>query len=261
MKIRIGPAGLGGDEEKGLLELKNNGLDFCEVAFTYSVYMKKNEAEKAGKLAKELKIGLSCHAPYYINLNSDDKKKIEASKLRILKSAERCEQFNGELVVFHPGYYGKSSKEETYENIKNNILDMLEEIKKNKWNVKLAPETTGKVNVFGDLDEILKLVKETKCFFCVDFAHLKARNNGKINYEEIFEKLKSFDKLHCHFSGINYTIKGERNHLITEIKDINELAKFILKSKIDTTIINESPDCFNDAIKTKKIFEELGYRF
>lgn len=260
-EIRIGPAGLGGDEEAGLNKLKEAGLNFCEVAFTYNVYMKKDEAEKAGKLAKEFNIKLSCHAPYYINLNSEDKEKIEASKKRILKSAERADQFNGESVVFHPGYYGKFGKEESYENIKNAILEMQEVIKKNKWKVKLAPETTGKKNVFGNLDEILRLVKGTKCFFCVDFAHLLARNNGKINYEEIFEKLKEFKKLHCHFSGISYTSKGERNHLVTEEKDIKELAKHVLESKKDITIVNESPNCFEDAVKTKKIFEELGYRF
>ncbi len=145
--------------------------------------------------------------------------------------------------------------------IKERIKEIQKEIKKNKWDVKLAPEITGKINVFGNLDEILRLVKETGCSFCIDYAHLKARNQGKLDYDEIFGKVKKFKHLHCHFSGINYTKKGERNHLLTKESEIKELAKEIMKRKLGVTIINESPDPLGDSIKTKKIFEKLGYKF
>jgi len=35
----------------------------------------------------------------------------------------------------------------------------------------------------------------------------------------------------------------------------------LLKSGKDFNIVNESPDCFNDAVKTKKVFEGFGVRF
>ena len=67
------------------------------------------------------------------------------------------------------------------------------------------------------------------------------------------KKIKTIKEIHCHFSGIEYTAKGERKHLITEKKDIEELFKYLKKYKIDCTIINESPEPLLDAIKMKKL--------
>jgi len=161
------------------------------------------------------------------------------------------------VVVFHPGFYGKKSKEETYKMIKNEILDLQKTIRAKKWNIDLAPETTGKESQFGDLDENLKLMKDTGCKICIDFAHLKARYNGKIDYDEIFSKIKHLKHIHCHFSGIEYTQKGERKHLITPEKEIQELLHYMKKYHMDATIINESPDPLGDSIKAKKMLMKM----
>jgi len=261
MEVRLGPAGTGGNSFLGLDKVKELGLNACEIEFTYGVKMSNGLAKQVGEKARSLGIELSVHAPYYVNLNSLEKKKLEASKKRILQSCERGHFLHAKNIVFHPGFYGKKSKEETFETIKNAILEIQKEIKKNGWFVTLAPETTGKKNVFGDLNEILNLVKETHCSFCIDFAHLKARNNGTIDYNEIFFKLKQFKHIQAHFSGVNYTNAGEQSHRITKESEIEELAKAILKHKINITIINESPDTFGDSLKTKKVFERLGYKF
>ena len=115
MSIKFGPAGLGGVKEaiSNLEEYHQLGLKAWEIAFTYGVYLKnKEDAEKIGKKAKELGIQLSIHAPYYINLNSSDKSKIEKSKQRILDCLKVGTWLNAELVVFHPGFYGKMDKQE-----------------------------------------------------------------------------------------------------------------------------------------------------
>ena len=82
MEIRFGPAGLGSakDAEETLEDYSEKGLKACEVAFTYSVYVKPGDAPAIGAKAKELDIELSVHAPYFVNLNSAEKEKIEASK-------------------------------------------------------------------------------------------------------------------------------------------------------------------------------------
>ena len=134
-------------------------------------------------------------------------------------------------------------------------------IKEKKWDVKLAPETTGKVNVFGDLTEIMDLVKETKCSFTIDFAHILARSKGKIDYDDVFDKLKNFDHLHCHFSGIEWGEKGEKNHKLTPDKEIKELVSEILKRKKSVTIINESPDPVKDTLRTRDEFVKQGWKF
>lgn len=258
MKIRFGPAGLGGIKEAAdnLEEFNSLGLRACEVAFTYGVYIKSKEvAEKIRKEAEKLGVRLSIHAPYWINLNSKEKEKIKKSKERILKCCEIGHYLGAYCVVFHPGYYGGMDKEESYQNIKKSILEMKQEIKKHGWKPRLAPETTGKVNVFGSVDETARLVKETGCFYCLDFAHILAREK-RIEYKEILKKFKG-KQLHVHFSGIVYGEKGERRHKETESKDIKELVEALKKyaKGKDIVIINESPSMVKDSVKSLRFIK------
>ena len=260
VKFHFGPAGLGGVKEAiGNLErYKELGLEACEIAFTYQVYIKKNsDAKRIGKAAQKLGIKLSIHAPYYINLASKDKKKIEASKRRILDCCEKAAWLGARYVVFHAAYYSDRNEEGIYEIVKKEIIDMQKIIKQRMWKVELCPETTGKKSQFGSLDELLKLAKETGCFFCVDFAHLLARD-GKINYNEVFGKLKNLAHIHSHFSGIVYGAKGEQRHVVTDSGKLHKLLDFAKKNHVkDITIINESPDPVGDSIKGLKIAKKL----
>ncbi|ENO12019.1 endonuclease IV [Thermoplasmatales archaeon SCGC AB-539-C06] len=217
MHILWGPAGTSGlGYEEGLQRCKELKLKAMEVEFTYGVRMSNPEAKKIGDIAKKLGIRLSVHAPYYINLASKEKAKIEASKKRILQSCERAHYLNASPVVFHAGFYQGRDKEEVYKVIKEEIIDLQKTIKKKKWKVKIAPETTGKKSQFAGLDSLLRLRKETGCEICVDFAHLYARNAGKMYYDEIFKKIRTLPHIHCHFSGITYTEKGERSHKLLD---------------------------------------------
>ena len=230
MNILFGNSGTGGlGYDEGLNYSKKLGLDALEVAFTYGVKMKNEEAKRVGKIAKKLGIKLSIHGPYYINLASKEKVKITASKQRILRSCERAYYLKASPLVFHAGFYQGRDEETVYQIIKKEIIDLIKIIKKNKWNVEIAPEITGKKSQFGGLDILLRLSKETGCSICIDFAHLYARNAGKIDYDEVFKKIKSRKKLHCHFSGINYTEKGEKSHKLLEKSFFTPLAKAIKK--------------------------------
>lgn len=253
MAIKIGPAGTGGDSYAGIQRIKEMGLDAVEIEFVRGVKMSNELAKKIGELNRKLGLIISIHAPYYINLNSEEKPKIEASKKRILDSCERGHHLGAKCIVFHAAYYGKTSPEECYAAVKKAILEMQQKIKQKKWNVVLCPETTGKGSQFGTVDELVRLSKETGCGVCVDFAHIYARNNGKIDYDYVMGKIKHVKHLTGHFSGINYTAKGERNHEITPPKRVKELYKYLNKHKISITIINESPDPFGDALKMKKM--------
>lgn len=256
--IRFGPAGCGGRAEavSNLEKYKKLGIAACEVPFTYQVWMREIDAKTIGQAAGKLDIKLSIHAPYWLNLNSTDKKKIQESMERILKCCEIGHVLGAYAVVFHAGFYGKMSKEETYQNIKKQIQKMQTEIKKKKWKVKLAPETMGKINVFGDIDEILRLMKETGCFCCVDFAHLFARYQGKLTYKEIYERFRHLPSMHCHFSGINWGPKGERSHKPTPDSELRKLLEALPKNK-DIVIINESPVPVEDSVKAIKIWKNL----
>lgn len=259
MIVTFGPAGSGGlGNIEGIKKAKQLSLGAFELEFTYGVKMQNALAKQVGALAKKLNIRLSVHAPYYVNLASKEKAKITASKKRILMSCERANYLRAKYVVFHPAYYQNLSPEDCYNKVAESIKEMKSIIKKNKWNVNLAPETTGKTSQFGTVDELLKLKKETGCHFTIDFAHLYARNQGKIDYNEVFKKLKPISHIHSHFSGIIYGPKGERSHKLQDKKHFIPLAKAIKKAKPKSiTIINESPDVFGDALKMKKWFKEV----
>jgi deoxyribonuclease-4 len=256
MAIKFGPAGIG--PAKTALEVLERyhklGLKACEIAFTYQVYIKnEGDALAIGKKAKELGIELSVHAPYYVNLNSAEKAKREVTKKRILECCRVGNLLGASVVVFHPGYYGKN-KEEAYDVIKKGILEIKDEIKKHGWKINIAPETMGKINVFGSAEEISKLVKETHCSFCIDFAHILAREK-KVDFERI-KKLFPYEKWHAHFSGIIYGDKGERSHRETRSDEWRELLKNLPRNK-NIVIINESPNMINDSVEGLKIYQKM----
>ncbi len=254
-EIKFGPAGLGGVKTAGkvLEEYHKKGLKACEIAFTYSVYIKEQEAILIGEKVKELGIELSIHAPYFLNLNSSEKSKREATKKRILDCCKIGELLGAKVVVFHPGYYS-SDKEESFQTIKKGILEILEEIKKKEWKIKIAPETMGKINVFGSVEEISRLVKETGCSFCIDFAHILARDK-KVDYKKA-EKLFPSNDWHLHFSGIIYGEKGEKHHRKTTKEEWKELLENLPRDK-KIRIINESPEMIQDSEEGLRIFRKM----
>ena len=263
-KINLGPAG---NCDKGIVnslnKLNNLNLQSQEIGFTFGVHMNNDTAKSVGELSKKLGIDLSIHAPYYINLGNEDESKLKKSFDWIYHSCEKGHYLRAKNIVFHPGFYLKKNPDNTFDFILENIKRLQKEIKKKKWNVSLAPEVTGKFSAFGNLDEILELSKKAKCSFCIDFAHMYARQQGKICFATILDKLKRFKHIHSHFSCIKFTEKGERNHLnLSENKpSFKELAKEILKRKIDITIISETPRTWMDSLEMKKILEGLGYKF
>lgn len=256
MSVIFGPAGLGPVKtaERVLEQYHKKGIKACEIAFTYSVYIKnEKDAIRIGEIAKKYGIELSIHAQYWLNLNAKEKEKREATKKRILECCEIGEKLGAKIVVFHPGYYG-DDREKAYENIKSGVIEIMNEIKKRNWKIKIAPETMGKVNVFGSVDEISRLVKETGCSFCIDFAHILARER-KVNYEKI-EKSFPEKEWHVHFSGIVYGEKGEKHHIKTEKESWKELLENLPKDK-KIRIINESPEMIEDSLEGMKIYEKL----
>ncbi|MFP4189966.1 MAG: TIM barrel protein [Candidatus Woesearchaeota archaeon] len=260
-RILSGPGGNAApDIVSSLKTIKELGLDAQEIEFVRGVTMGEKKAKEVGSLAKELGLRLSIHAPYYINLLSSEEHKVEASKKRILDSCRRGHYLGADSIVFHPGYYQKRNKHDSYEIVRDQIKDLLDVIKKEKLQVSLCPETTGKKSQFGDVDELLQLMQDTGCKICVDFAHIFARQNGKIDYDDIFRKFtkNKLKRLHCHFSGIEYSEKGETNHIQMTDEFLKPLLEAAAKTEIELTIINESPDPLHGAIDLKVLASAYG---
>ncbi len=270
MRILIGTAGIPGSAEEnstagGIREVKNLGLQSMEVEFVRGVGMGPEKAEAVGKVQKETGIRLSVHAPYYINLCNPEK--LRDSQKRIIDSAHRGHLMGAEVIVFHPGYYGKLSGDEAFDMVESACREMAEITDENNWNVKLGLETTGKVSQFGTVDEILAICKGNKyCVPVIDWAHLFAKYQGNVDFKSVLSKVISagYDNIHTHFSNIEFTEKGERRHLTLDHKqpDFDEVAKIVLGSHLkEINIISESPDIAGDALVMKRTFEKLGHKF
>jgi deoxyribonuclease-4 len=263
MKIKLGPAGIPSNANgmlDGIQAVHALGLEAMEVEFVRGVHMGSELALKAGELAKKLSVHLSVHAPYYINLCNPEKK--DDSQKRIMLSCERARELGATIVVFHAGFYGKLAKEEALERVIKSCEEMVQQIKNSKSSVLLGLETTGKKSQFGTLEEIISLCKAVNgCVPVIDFSHIYARNNGKLNMENILTSIKPLhlNDIHCHFSGIEFSDSGERRHLpISSGKpDFRSIAKSLLNEKINATIICESPLLEKDALKMKKILSEI----
>lgn len=252
MKIRIGPAGLGPvkDALETLEKYHKMGFRACEIAFTYGIYIKKKEdAQTIGKRARELDINLSIHAPYFVNLASEDESKRKASIVRVLDCCRTGDLLGVKRVVVHPGYYGKD-KNKAIERVILSVKEIMKTLNKEKIKTLVALETMGKVNVFGSLEEIARVVTNTGCDFCIDFAHILARDK-QVDYSRV-EGLFPSNEWHVHFSGIVYGDKGEKHHKTTTREEWKNLMENLPKEK-DITIINESPTLVDDCVEGLEI--------
>ncbi len=255
--------------ENGIRKVNELKLDAMELEFVRGVYLSKEKASEIKKIAGEENIILTCHAPYYINLNSNEKQKIAASRKRIINSAKIANLCGGWSVCFHPGFYMKQKPEKVYEKIKLEIKKIVEELKSQKNNIWVRPEVTGKKSQFGNLNELLKISQEIDNVMpCVDFSHLHARTQKNNSYEEFCEILELIEKklgkeglrnMHMHVSGIDYSEKGEKKHLTLENSDFKykDLMKALKEFKVKGVLISESPNIEKDARSMKDYFLQL----
>lgn len=267
-KILFGISGLpiGNGETKftyssAIKYLKSIGLDAMELPFVRSVNVTEKNKNDILKSKNNNSFYLSAHGSYYINLNANEIEKQKQSIDRIIKGAEGLKNVEGRSLIFHPGFYLGKSKEETFEAIKNNLMKLPD------IGVNYRLETTGKPTQFGDLEELVYLCKEVStCRLCIDFSHIHARNGGILKTYDDFSKILAYVKsnlgntaledMHIHISGINYGVKGEKNHIPLSESDFNykDCLKALKNYGALGCIICESPYLENDAILLKETY-------
>jgi deoxyribonuclease-4 len=247
-------------------EISRLGLDCLEIEFVWGVKIGSELCQKINKKAKELNIALSIHAPYFVNLNSAEEGKRLSSQERLLSSARMAEKCGAKSVVFHCGYYGKSSPEQTYESVKKGLKDVLSILRSERNPVVLRPETMGKKSQFGSFEEILFLCRELDGMLpCIDFSHIHARNGKANNYNEFSRILKKIEKklgspaikkMHIHISGVAYSQKGEIKHLILNESDFHydEWVQALKDYGAGGMVICESPNLEQDARMLKELY-------
>ncbi|MBC8569361.1 TIM barrel protein [Zongyangia hominis] len=253
--------------------IERMGLDAYEYQCGHGVRISDASAAQLGERAREKNVTLSLHAPYYISLSSLEEEKRDNSIRYILQSAKAAKAMGAGRIVVHSGSCGKMSREEALALAMDTMGRAVAALDEAGYgDIHICPETMGKVNQLGTLDEVLALCGlDERLIPCIDFGHLNARTFGGLktfgDYEAIFDAME--DKLgeermrrfHAHFSKIEYTEKGgEKAHLTFEDKifgpDFTPVAELLVRKNCAPTIICESAGTqAEDAGTMKRIYE------
>jgi deoxyribonuclease-4 len=271
--VRFGPAGLPvgykSNSNQVCSYIREIGLDAYEYQATYGVRISKQSALKLKENSRDNDILISMHGPYYINLSSNKDEVVERSIERLIQSARAAEWMGAYRVVFHPGFYTKKTPEEAMEKLNEAVDELTEQLESLQIrDYTFAPETTGKKSQLGSLEEIIEICQRHEKFApTVDFAHLHARECGlfkdKDDYGRVFSLLEDelgIDTLHCHYTPIEFTDKGERRHHILGEDygpPLEPLLEEIIERGWDITLICETPLRDRDAILMKRDYRNI----
>lgn len=248
--------------------LTKMGLDAFEYQCGRGVNIGLDKAKALGELAKEKGITLSLHAPYYISMSSVEEAKRDNSLNYILASARAVNAMGGNRIVVHTGSCGKISRETALElatdTMKKALCALDEE---GLSHIHICPETMGKVNQLGTLDEVMSLCElDERLIPCIDFGHLNARDLGffksKAEYAHVFDTIENrlgIERLrvfHSHFSKIEYTTGGEKKHLTFADTvygpDFEPVMDLVAQKNLSPTFICESDGTQAEDARTMK---------
>lgn len=261
---KFGTAGLsdsyaakGFDPQKIAAYTASFGLTAFEYQCGRGVRLAHDKAQALGKAAATQGITLSVHAPYYISMSGlDDEKRLHSVDY-LLQSCALVKALGGRRVVFHPGSCGKQSREAALEKALDTMRRAVAACDEAGYgDCILCPETMGKINQLGTVDEVLALCAvDARITPCIDFGHIYARSGGTeltdtASYAALLDKLGDAlgdDRavhFHAHFSRIAYTAGGEKCHLTFADTDYGPphapLLQLLKQRKLAPTVICES---------------------
>jgi len=260
--------------------LRDESLDSFEyqmVRWGPKPQIRKEVAEELGKKAHEHDIWLTVHGSYFVNLTSNNKETVEASKKRLLSCVTGASWMGAHIVVFHPGSYAGRPSRDVFETCAGGMEEVVESMRSlGITKVHLAPEMMGKPSQFGTVEEVLALCEKVDLTEPnVDWAHLHAREGGTFKtiddirkvMDQIEKRLgtKALKNLHCHYSHIEFTDRGERRHHNLDRTeygpDFKPLAKLIVERDLNPVVACETPNLDVDAQKLRDmVLEERKQR-
>lgn len=206
--------------------LREKGLDAYEYQCGKGVTVGEATARAIGRAAEEAGIALSLHAPYFVNPANPDPDSQEKTVGYVLSACRAAQWMGADRVVIHTGALQKRTRQEALSTAKTFFQQLRRRCDEAGYeDILLCPETMGKINQLGDLDEVLAIAAAAERLLpCVDFGHLYARSLGRLDGEEAVEGMldrlaaelgERASRFHSHFSKIEYTPRGgEARHLI-----------------------------------------------
>ncbi len=246
------------------------------TAYEYEAGKGVNAGESAlreiGAAAKEAGVYMSLHAPYFISLSGTNPETRLNSITYIDKSLWAADLLGADIIVVHTGSAAKITREEAMVLAQDTLYKTLETV--GYPHIRIGLETMGKKNQLGTLEEVITLCKlDPRLVPIVDFGHLNARDCGGVfasadDYRYVFDRIGTelgdqvARNLHCHFSYIEWTDKGEKRHLTFDDTlwgpDFRPLMEAIYREGLTPTLISESDGTqARDALMMKQYFERL----
>lgn len=281
MSAIFGPAGnadsfpykSSADAPRWLAEL---GLDAYEYQCGKGVNVKEDTARRIGAAAQAAGIRLSLHAPYFINLANPDPDSLQKTIGYITAACEAADWMGATRVIIHSGALMKRTRREALDIAIPSLKAVLAACDEAGYgHIALCPETMGKINQLGDLDEVLELCTlDERLIPCIDFGHLYARSLGADDGAEAFGRMldrvesvlgqSRASVFHSHFSHIQFTPGGgEKCHRTFDDDDgygpdWAPLARAIARRGWSPTFICESAGTqAKDALTMKRIYQEV----
>ncbi len=254
--------------------LSGMGLNGYEIECGRGVRLSANTVAMMKDLATENSINVTLHAPYFISLSSVEEETRLKSVDYILQSAHAAATVGARKIVVHSGSCSKMSREEAtalaFDTLKR-AQAALDEA--GLSDIVICPETMGKINQLGTLEEVVELCGVDERFLpCVDFGHLNARTLGGIQNREDYARILDYiehklgherlSSMHIHFSRIEFTTGGEKRHVTfadtTWGPDYRPLMEELYARKLAPSIICESDGTqAEDAAEMKRYYESL----
>jgi deoxyribonuclease IV len=254
-----------------IIRLKELDLGALELGWVQSVRVSPETCALICSTRDAHDFRLSVHAPYFINLNGSVDE-WPNSKKRLMDAAFYGNLAGATDIIFHPGSYFAQPVADVLERSIERLRECVTELRAAGNPVTLRPETMGKIAMLGSLEDTLKMSQAIPGVEpCLDFAHLHARvGNGTMNSTaEWLQVLDSYaqalgaaalQRLHIHMSGIEYSEKGERNHLPIAESDFNLAGLFeaLHQRNCAGRILCESPEMEDDALFMQREWQKLS---
>ena len=252
------------------------GLDCYEYQCGQGVRIRKETALKLGEAARAAGIGLSLHAPYFINLANPSQESIQKNNGYVLAACTAADWMGAGRVVVHTGALMGRTRREALDVARRGMTALLAALDAaGLGHITLCPETMGKLGQLGDLEEVLELCTlDGRLVPCIDFGHLYARSLGADDGEAAFSRMLDrvaevlgpdrASTFHSHFSHIEFTSKGgEKCHRTFDDDggygpDWTPLAAEIARRGWSPTFICESAGTqAEDALTMKRTYKAL----
>ena len=253
--------------------LASMGLDLYEYECGRGVNISEESARELGNRARQTGIGLTLHAPYFVSLANPDPESLKKTIGYVLSACRAADWMGATRVVVHSGSLMKRTRREAQEISLRSMSEVIRVCDGEGYgHITLCPETMGKINQLGDLDEVLEMCDlDERLLPTVDFGHLYARSLGADEGTEAFVRIldrmkevlgeERASRFHSHFSRIAFTPKGgEKCHVTFENNegfgpDLEPLMAEIARRGWSPTIICESAGTqAQDALTMKRIY-------